>query len=79
MALVKSNLHGGYFNGYIVQRIRNNKNFIVAVTGPTGSGKSYSVLRQGETLDPDFNADNVCFTATQFMNLIKWVKLHINN
>lgn len=78
MALVKSDMHGGYFNGYIIQRIRNNKNFIAAVTGPTGSGKSYSVLRQCEILDKNFNEDNVCFTATQFMNLIngKVKKLH---
>lgn len=78
MALVKSDKHGGYFPGYVRQRIRDNKNFIAAVTGPTGSGKSYSVLRQGENLDDDFNVDNVCFTATQFMNLIngKTKKLH---
>lgn len=70
MALVKTDVEGGYFNGYIKQRIRRNQNFIAAVTGPTGSGKSYSVLRQCETLDPDFDANNICFTATQFMNLI---------
>lgn len=70
MAIVKSDLEGGYFNGYIRQRIRKNKNFIAAVTGATGSGKSYSVLHEGEILDPDFNVDNICFTATQFMDLI---------
>lgn len=78
MALIGSNIHGGYFNGYVTQRIRNNRNFIAAVTGPTGSGKSYSVLKLAESLDPEFNADNICFTATQFMALIngKVKKLH---
>lgn len=78
MALVKSNVQGGYFNSYILQRIKNNKNFIVAVTGETGSGKSYSVLKEAQTLDPDFDVDNICFTAIQFMDLIngKTKKLH---
>ena len=59
-----------YFLSYIKQRIRNNKNFLCAITGSTGSGKSWSTLSLAEKLDPNFDIDNVCFTAIQFMNLV---------
>jgi hypothetical protein len=70
MSLVKTKRKIGYFNSYILQRIENNKNFIACITGSTGSGKSWSALREGETLDPDFDIDNVCFTGRQFMDLV---------
>lgn len=70
MALVKSDRKVGYFNSYILQRIRNNKNFLCCITGQTGSGKSYSALREGEVLDPDFDIRNVAFTPKQFMDLV---------
>lgn len=70
MALVVTDRKVGYFNSYILQRIERNKNFIACITGQTGSGKSWSALRLAESLDPDFNIDNVCFTAKQFMALI---------
>mgnify|MGYP003148766911 CR=1 FL=1 len=78
MAIVTSDKKGGYFSQYIRQRINNNKNFISVITGQTGSGKSYSALRLGEILDPDFDADNICFSGTEFMALIngKVKKLH---
>ena len=60
----------GYFNSYILQRIQRNKNFITCITGQTGSGKSYSALKEGELLDTDFTIDNVCFTPKEFMNLV---------
>lgn len=56
---------------YVRQRVgRQNKNFLCAVTGPTGSGKTYSALRFGEVLDPDFHAGRVVFTPAEFMTLI---------
>lgn len=74
MDLVTSDTRGGrkvgYFNSYILQRIRNNKNFISCITGQTGSGKSFTALREGEVLDPNFTIDNVCFTPKEFMNLV---------
>jgi len=60
----------GFFNSYILQRISRNKNFICCITGETGSGKSYSTLREGELLDPDFDIRNVCFTPLEFMKLV---------
>lgn len=60
-----------HFINYIYRRChRDNRNFVGAVTGETGSGKSYSCLRLGEMLDPDFDERNVCFTPEEFMNLI---------
>ena len=63
----------GFFNSYILRRINTNKNFLACITGSTGSGKSYSGLREGETLDSDFDVDNVCFTPQQLMDLVNGV------
>ena len=74
MTLVKTHTRKGrkvgYFNSYILQRIQRNKNFICVITGQTGSGKSFSGLKEGELLDPDFDIDNVCFTPKEFMGLV---------
>jgi len=67
---IKKEKNVGYFNSYILQRIKNNKNFICCITGQTGSGKSYSALREAEILDKDFDIRNVCFTPEEFMDLV---------
>lgn len=60
---------------YAHQRIKKNKNFIVTLTGPTGSGKSWTGLSIAEQLDSDFDATRVIFSATELMNLINSGKL----
>lgn len=56
---------------YVHKRIyRENKNFIATIEGPTGSGKTYAMLRFGELLDKNFTADNVVFTGKELMDLI---------
>jgi biotin operon repressor len=55
---------------YIMQRIRENKNFIGIVSGPTGSGKSWSSLSMGEQADPNFNINRVVFSGAELMRLI---------
>lgn len=70
MALVIDGKDKGYFCSYILRRISRNQNFLCAITGSTGSGKSWSALRLAETLDPNFSADNICFTARQFLDLV---------
>jgi len=60
----------GLFLGYVKQRITKNKNFLCAITGPTGSGKTYSSLRIAEVLDPEFNKDRIVFTPKEFINLL---------
>jgi hypothetical protein len=71
MALVTVTRGIGYFPSYIRQRIERNKNFLAVITGQTGSGKSLSALRLAESLDPEFDIRNVCFTPQEFMNLVK--------
>ena len=55
---------------YIHYRIKSNKNFITSITGPTGSGKSWTALSIAELLDEDFNIDRVIFRAGDLMRLI---------
>lgn len=59
-----------YWITYIKQRIRNNLNFLGFVSGPTGSGKSYSSLRICEELDPEFTIERCVFGGLELMNLI---------
>mgnify|MGYP000891472051 CR=1 FL=1 len=54
---------------YVVnRRIRNNQNWIGAVCGETGSGKSYTALRIGEMVDPNFSADSIVFSVKEFID-----------
>lgn len=55
---------------YIHKRIDDNKNFIMIISGPTGSGKTWAGLSLGELSDPDFSIDNVVFKGTELMKLI---------
>lgn len=61
---------GSYFLSYILKRVERNKNFLAAITGPTGSGKSYAAMRISELLDPSFSIDRVVFTPKEFMQLL---------
>ena len=56
--------------GYIKQRIKRNKNFLACITGPTGSGKTYSALRLAERLDSEFDASRIVFTPQEFIDLL---------
>lgn len=57
---------------YILERLhQNNRNFLTAITGPTGSGKSYSGLHLCERIDQDFDVDNVVFSAKELLMLVK--------
>ena len=59
------------FTEYIYNRLhRENRNFLAAIVGPTGSGKSYSALRLAETIDPNFSIERVVFTPEEFMDLL---------
>lgn len=57
---------------YIRQRIRKNRNMIISVNGPTGSGKSYASLylglRLGELMGTNFSIkDNVDFSFSKLL------------
>lgn len=73
MSFSKSNKAGSYFLQYITGRIKHNRNFIFGITGSVGSGKSYSAVRLGEVIDPNFDIRNVCFTDLEFMDLVDGV------
>lgn len=60
---------------YAHQRIKKNKNFLLFISGSTGSGKSWSSLAIAEMVDPEFNIDRVVFTALELMELINHGKL----
>jgi len=65
---------GEVFNKYIQSRlIKNNKNVLLAITGTTGSGKSYACLRIAELwykqqFNEEFPTDtNTCFSIEEVM------------
>lgn len=55
---------------YTHQRIEKNKNALYTISGPTGSGKSWSALMMCLLNDPSFTAKRCVFTAKELMNLI---------
>jgi len=55
---------------YIKNRIKNNKNFLCTITGPTGSGKTWSALSIASLLDSEFNINRVIFRGRELMKLI---------
>ncbi len=59
-----------YWISYIHSRIRKNKNFLGFVSGPTGSGKSWSTISICESLDPEFGIDRIVFSGVELMELI---------
>ena len=65
---------GEVMNHWLENRLRKNKNALMATTGSTGSGKSYRDLRTAELwykyrFKEEFNVDtNVCFSVLGLMN-----------
>lgn len=49
---------------------RRDDNWMGAVVGETGKGKSYTCLSIAEAVDPDFTIDQVAFGLVEFMNLV---------
>jgi len=58
--------------GYIKKRIKDNKNFLCMVVGPTGSGKSLTALSILEMLNDKFNIDMVVFNGKDLIKLINY-------
>ncbi len=51
--------------------VKQNKNFLCVITGPTGSGKSYASLSFAQVLDKKFTVEErVCFSAKELITLI---------
>jgi len=49
---------------------RNDDNWMGAVVGETGKGKSFTCLSIAECVDPNFTVDQVAFGLVEFMNLV---------
>jgi len=49
---------------------RRDQNWICAIVGQTGSGKSYSALRFAEIIDRNFNIDKVFFRIRDFISAV---------
>lgn len=60
---------------YIKGRIRKNKNFIVFISGPTGSSKSWTSLSIMRMVDSTSTIDNVVTSPKELMTLINSGKL----
>lgn len=48
--------------------------FVIAVDGEEGSGKSVFAMQIGKILDPDLHLDNICFTPDEFVNAVTKAK-----
>lgn len=56
-----------WLNRWIKERVENDVNVSIIFIGMRGSGKSYSAIRLGWDLDPEFSVDNVCFTGIEYL------------
>jgi DNA-binding CsgD family transcriptional regulator len=70
MGIISS--EGVILNKFFESKFNKNRNVLLAVTGSTGSGKSYSCLRMCELwylhrFNKPFPIENVCFSITEVM------------
>lgn len=55
---------------WIKKRIKNNLNFLAIAEGPTGIGKSWSLIRIAYDIDPTFEPRQIAFSFKQVMEII---------
>lgn len=51
--------------------IANNRNWLVVICGPTGTGKSYTSLALAEKLDPNFSTRKIVFSTDDFLRVFQ--------
>jgi len=64
-----------YWIQYANQRISQNKNLLITISGQTGSGKSWTAASIAEQIDKDFNVNRIVFSGQELMKLINSDKL----
>lgn len=50
---------------------KENRNLLIVIAGPTGSGKSWASLSLASKLDPSFTADRIMFTPQDLLRTVK--------
>lgn len=70
---------GGFLNHWFKSRVENNKNVLIVISGPTGSGKTYNGLSCCEgwykyNFNDEFPIDNVCFSIGELAKRINTLK-----
>lgn len=67
---------GGFFRKWIEARLGTKRNVLLAIVGPTGSGKSYAGMKIGELFDrnEDFDISHVVFSVDEFYDAISRLK-----
>lgn len=54
-----------------VSLLKQNRNWLCLVCGPTGTGKTYTAIRLAELLDKNFTVDKIAFTTLELVRLFK--------
>jgi len=55
----------------VLSRIKSNRNWVTCVVGPTGSGKSYTAIKIGCVINPNFSAEDIVFNVKDFLTRFK--------
>lgn len=73
-------MNGDYFIDPLVKNeldkirsrvLNKDTDYVFVIDGEVGSGKSVLSMQFAKYLDPDFNINNVCFTANEFIKIIR--------
>lgn len=60
-----------WLSDYALERVMANQNYVLIVTGTTGSGKSYGAMTLALDIDPYFNVDRIVFSPEDFVRIVK--------
>lgn len=55
---------------WVRNKFRFNQNWICAIVGGTGTGKSYSAIALARAIDPTFDQSRIVFTPQEFVKLV---------
>lgn len=61
---------GGWFTRKVLGRVNTKNNVLCLITGPTGIGKSYAMLKLCEMFDHKFDSSRIVFTMREFLDLL---------